>query len=259
VNQRSYAGWTPLLIATNNRNYKLAQFLIDRDADVNIPSMRVSQGRPAVPNFTPLYLATDNRNIEGGDCPVPKPDMDHLDFITILLDHGADPNARVANNTATRTIFTMQWFFEDGATPFIRAAQSGDTALMKLFLDKGADPKLATNSGDTPLMGAALKGRREVVQLPVDRGAKLDTRDKGSRDTVNANAVMAGHTWQAVDYADGLVRVGVQSAVAYPEVGALLRKLMRERGMKEPDENRTIDSICIVEICRERQPEFLNP
>jgi ankyrin repeat protein len=305
VNQRSYAGWTPLLIATNNRNYQLAKFLVERDADVNIPSLRVSPGRPAVPNFTPLYLATDNRNIEGGDYPVPKPDMDHLDFIRILLGHGADPNARISDNTATRTIFTMQWFFEDGATPFVRAAQSGDTVLMKLLLDRGADPKLATNAGDTalaaaagigwvegvtyewspkenleavkmlldlgldpnssnvdgrtPLMGAALKGRKEVVQLLVDRGAKLDTRDKGSRDTVNANAVMAGHTWQAVDYADGLVRVGVQSAVAYPEVGALLRKLMRERGMKPPDENRTIDSICIVEICRERQPEFLNP
>jgi len=70
---------------------------------------------------------------------------------------------------------------------------------------------------------------------------------------------MAGHTWQAVDYADGLVRVGVQSAIAYPEVGTLLRKLMKARGMKAPDENRPFDSICIAEICRERQPEFLNP
>ena len=38
----------------------------------------------------------------------------------------------------------MQWLYEDGATPFWRAAQSGDVALMKFLLAKGADPKIAT-------------------------------------------------------------------------------------------------------------------
>ncbi len=50
--------------------------------------------------WTPLYLATDNRNIEGGDYPVPKPDMDHLEYIKLLLDHGADPNGRVQGQHA---------------------------------------------------------------------------------------------------------------------------------------------------------------
>ena len=34
--------------------------------------------------WTPLYLATDNRNIESGDYPVRKGDMDHLEFIKLL-------------------------------------------------------------------------------------------------------------------------------------------------------------------------------
>ena len=84
VNQTTEYGWTPLLTATNNRHYKLGEYLIERGADVNI----ANKG-----GWTPLYLATDNRNIEGGDYPVPKPDMDHLEFIKLLLDHGADPNA----------------------------------------------------------------------------------------------------------------------------------------------------------------------
>ena len=117
VNQTTEYGWTPLLTATNNRHYELAPYLIERGANPNL----ANKG-----GWTPLYLATDNRNIEGGDYPVPKPDMDHLDFIKLLLDHGADPNARVKDNTLTRTIFTMQWFFEAGATPFVRAAQSSD-------------------------------------------------------------------------------------------------------------------------------------
>ena len=134
VNQTTEYGWTPLLTATNNRHYQLGKYLIERGADVN----KANKG-----SWTPLYLATDNRNIEGGDYPVPKPDMDHLEYIKLLLEHGADPNARAKDNTLTRTIFTMQWFFEDGCTPFVRAAQSSDTALMKLLLDWGADPFIA--------------------------------------------------------------------------------------------------------------------
>jgi ankyrin repeat protein len=289
VNQATEYGWSPLLAATNNRHYRLGALLIDWGADVNL----ANKG-----GWTPLYLATDNRNIEGGDYPVPKADLDHLEFIKNLLDHGANPNARAKDNTLTRTIFTMQWFFEDGATPFVRASQSSDTALMTLLLQYGADPKIATNYGDTaltaaagigwvegvtyehsakenleavrmlldlgldpnganndgrtPLMGAALKGRNDVVKLLVDRGARLEQRDHGSRDTDKTGSLLAGHTWQALDYADGLVRVGVQSAANHADTAALIRTLMSERGLPVPPPNRVVDSICVVEICRER-------
>src|SRR5262249_51521477 len=146
VNQTSEDGWTPLLTATNNRNYKLAKYLIERGANVNI----ANKG-----GWTPLYLTTDNRNIEGGDYPVPKADVDHLEFIRFLLDHDADPNARAKDNTLTRTIFTMQWFYENGATPFVRAAQSSDVELMQQLLEYGADPFIPTENGDTALTASA--------------------------------------------------------------------------------------------------------
>ena len=113
VNQVTQYGWTPLLTATQNRYYKLASFLLDNGANPNI----ANKG-----GWAPLYLATDNRNIESGDYPTRKPDMDHLEFIKILLAHGADVNARAKDSTETRTIFTHQWLYEDGATPFLRAA-----------------------------------------------------------------------------------------------------------------------------------------
>src|SRR5206468_5618122 len=94
VNQTSEYGWTPLLTATNNRHYQLGKYLIERGANANT----ANKG-----GWTPLYLATDNRNIEGGDYPVPKPDMDHLEYIKFLLDHDADPTARAKDNTLTRT------------------------------------------------------------------------------------------------------------------------------------------------------------
>jgi ankyrin repeat protein len=266
---------------------------LDRGADPNI----ANKG-----GWTPLYLATDNRNIEGGDYPVRQPDMDHLDFINKLLDHGANVNLRVCgvnstpdhcvgDSTETRTIFTMQWLYEDGATPFLRAAQSGDVKLMKLLLAHGADPKITIEHGSNALAvaagigwvegvtfewseaenlkavklcldlgldpnapdkegrnalhGAAHKGHIPVIQLLVDRGAKLDAHDYGSRDTISGS--LFGHTWIPIDYARGLVRVGVQSALAHPEAEALLEKLMKERGLPVPE--RFKSSICLAQVC----------
>ena len=57
-------------------------------------------------------------------------------------------------------------------------------------------------------------------------------------------------SWQAIDYADGLVRVGVQSSIPHPETSALLRRMMRERGMAVPPEGRTLASICVTDLCR---------
>lgn len=284
LNQVTGYGWSPLLVATQNRFYRLGAYLIDHGADVNL----ANQGA-----WTPLYLATDNRNIESGDYPVRKGDMDHLDFIKLLLDKGANVNARMKDSTETRTVFTNQWLDENGATAFLRASQSGDLVLMKLLLAHGADPKVETvlhvtalevaagvgwvegityewspeatleavkmlldlgldvnaqaDTGRTALHGAAHKGRTDVIQVLVDHGAKLDVRDYGNTD--NRGGKLAVHTWQPVDYADGLVRVGVQSAIPHPEAGLLLRKLMTEAGLVAPPVGRTLESICVTEAC----------
>jgi ankyrin repeat protein len=285
VNQPTAYGWTPLLVATQNRFYQLGTYLLERGADPN----KANNGA-----WTPLYLAVDNRNIEGGDYPVRKGDMSHLDFIKLLLEKGADPNARIRDNTDKRTVFTSMWLNEDGATAFLRASQSSDLEVMRLLLAYGADPKIMTvddvtalqvaagigwvegntyewsedanveavklllalgvdpniqaQTGRTALHGAGHKGRTEVIQLLVDHGADLAVHDYGMTGN-DAGGRFAVHTWQPVDYADGLVRVGVQSAVAHPEAGLLMRKLMTERGLEVPPLGRTLASVCITEIC----------
>ena len=279
-----------MLTATQNRHYKLGTWLLEHGANPNI----ANNG-----GWSPLYLATDNRNIETGDYPVRNPDMDHLEFIKLLIAKGADVNTRVCgvestkdqckgDTTETRNNFTMQWLYEDGATPFLRAAQSGDVTLMKLLLAHGADPKIYTATSVTPLMtaagygwvegvtfewspaesleavkmclnlgidpniqeedgrtalhGAAHKGRPEVVQMLVDHGADLTIHDKGSRDSVNG--ALLGHTWIPIDWARGLVRVGVQSAIPHPEVEKLLVKLMTDRGLEIPPP--PVSSMCLT-------------
>ena len=289
VNQVSRYGWSPLLAATQNRNYQMARFLIEHGADVNI----ANKG-----GWTNLYLATDNRNLEGGDYPTREPDMDHLAYIRLLLEKGADPNARLTESTETRTVFTNQWLDENGATAFLRASQSGDIELMRLLLENGADPHIYTELGVTPLAaaagigwvegvttewstaqtveavklllelgidpnyqadtgrtslhGAAHKGATEVAKVLVAAGARMDIRDFGNTDN-RGSPELAAHTWLPIDYADGLVRVGVQSAIPHPETAEALRNLMIEAGLEAPPAGRTLDSICIVEVC---SPEY---
>ena len=128
------------------------------------------------------------------------------------------------------------------------AVMKGDTAAVrKLLLDLGIDPNIQANTGRVALHGAAHKGRTAVIQMLVDHGAKLDVRDYGNTD--NRGGKLSVHTWQPVDYADGLVRVGVQSAIAHPEAGLLIRKLMTQQGLMPPPMGRTLESICIVDAC----------
>jgi len=296
VNQQTNYGWTALLTATQNKNYQIGKYLLEHGANPNL----ANNG-----GWRPLYLATDNRNIEGGDYPIRPADMDHFEFIKLLVAHGADVNARVCgskstptvcsgDSTETRTIFTNQWLYEDGATAFVRAAQSGDVTLMKFLLEHGADPKIATahnvtalatasgigwvegitfewskketleavkmcldlgldvnavdSDGRTALHGAAHKGDVPVIQALIDKGAKLDAKDFGSRDTTNPNQKKYGYKWMPVEYADGVVRVGVQSSIAHPEAAALLRKAMKDQGLPVPPPVTT--SVCIVDVCQ---------
>ena len=285
VNQTTRYGWSPLLAATQNQNYQMGKFLIEHGADVNI----ANKG-----GWTPLYLATDNRNMEGGDYPTRAADMDSLEYIKLLLESGANPNARMIESSETRTVFTNQWLDEEGATAFLRASQSGDLAEMKLLIEHGADPKINTKLGVTPLAaaagigwvegvtkehsvteteeavkyllelgvdpnfqadtgrvalhGAAHKGATGVVKILAAAGARLDIPDFGNTDNRGSPA-LAAHTWLPIDYADGLVRVGVQSAIPHPETSAVLRELMLKAGLNPPPEGRTLESICIVQVC----------
>ena len=75
----------------------------------------------------------------------------------------------------------MQWFFEDGATPFIRAAQSSDTALMKLLLKYKADPQATTAHGDNALTASGGIGWVEGVTYERSREGELRGDEDAAR------------------------------------------------------------------------------
>ena len=132
VNEVGADGSAALLVATESGHTDMVRFLLDAGADVHA----IGTGRTA------LHAAVQ----------AARPDI-----ATVLLDSGADPNARlqsrlprIAGDLSTLS-GPMSWI---GATPFWLAAKFTDRDMMRLFADRGADTRLTTEDGTTPLMVA---------------------------------------------------------------------------------------------------------
>src|SRR6185295_9720233 len=81
--------------------------------------------------------------------PIPTGNVTALELAKALLKHGG--TARNPPNIDLGRHFLSYV----GATPFYVAAKNGDAPLMQALLDGGADGKITTKAGITPLMAAA--------------------------------------------------------------------------------------------------------
>jgi hypothetical protein len=144
------------------------------------------------------------------------------------------------------------WVDPSGSTAFWRAAQSADTAAMKLLAAHGADPKIANNQGDTPLIVASGVGWMAnhshnlpggwlaAIEYCVELGADVNAVDSRGYTALHGAAYIgdndavrflvskgakidaksrAGDT--VADMANGPTRVGLP----HPETVALLESL----------------------------------
>jgi len=165
-------GISPLVDAIINGHFDVAGALLAKGADPNIAD---ATGRTA------LYAAVDMNIVPSSNRPAPKTienQMTGMDLIAALLDHGANPNARLKKQQPYRTKVDRgnDTMLGAGTTAFLRAARAGDAPAMRLLLKRGADPKLATGSdvpvdvsqpvrrapgGINPLMAAAGLGAKE--------------------------------------------------------------------------------------------------
>ena len=156
---------SPLVMAIMNDNIDLARLLIERGANVNSMDWY---------GQTPLWTAVDLRNKDLNSRTMVH-DVDRapvFELIEVLLDQGADPDARTREVPPLRRwdmgLGSLAWVDFTGQTAFLRAALSGDLAVMQLLLDHGADPHIPTFGGTTPLMAAA--GVNWVFNQTFDEG-----------------------------------------------------------------------------------------
>jgi ankyrin repeat protein len=142
--------FSPMVTAITNGHLAIAKYLLDHGADPNLVT---------VSGLTALYATIDVQWAPKAWFPQPTTDQEkvtYLELMKALLEHGANVNVEVGEKLWFRS-FTNDYTWVDpaGATAFWRAAQSSDVPAMKLLIEYKADPKLASKSGDTPLMAAA--------------------------------------------------------------------------------------------------------
>lgn len=166
LNATATNGSSPLLVATVRGHVSLAKYLLEQGADPNA----------AAAGYAPLHWAagTWEGELTGTRGIVPPPvgewrtlaglqSSEKMDFVELLLAHGANPNAR-----ATRTPERFGAGIGPnliGGTPFLIAAMGADIDLMRLLLANGADPGLTTDAKVTPLMVAAGLNRNEESRV----------------------------------------------------------------------------------------------
>jgi ankyrin repeat protein len=132
VNDALPDGTSALTLAAHSGNESVAMLLLEKGADPN----------GAAIGYTALHAAV----LRG-----------ELELVKALLARGANPNALITAGTPIRR--SSQDFALPkgliGATPYFLAAKFLEVPIMRALAAAGADPKLGTPDGTTPLMAAA--------------------------------------------------------------------------------------------------------
>lgn len=252
INASSGNHTTPLLIALLNGRVAMATELVNRGADINTAD---DYHRAA------LFAAIDLRNFNHEKyTDLPTDGVDPLDLIKLLLQKGANPNLQTDTVPVHGLMqFDGSWVNFDGETPFVRAALSGDIEVMRLLIEHGADPNIATTQGSTALMAASginwIPGQTftrseadyvEAVKLCLDRGAPVNAANSlgltamhgaANRGWVSIMQILADHGAKLdakdkegrtpMTYAQGIF-LAIRPPVAKPEAVALLNKLSNQ-------------------------------
>ena len=249
-------GSSALVLATINAHYQLAGFLVDRGADpnaaaqgwtalhqiawsrrhnagFNLPGPVATGGLDSLDLVRKLVKAGANVNARqtkeprdgnrnqqnriGATAFLLAAKSADVPLMRVLLECGADPSIKTNNNTTPLMVAAGVGIWAPGENP---GTHEEALAAARLLLDLGADVNAIDDNGDTALHGAVYRGGAiPVIQLLVDRGARLDVVNKKG--------------WMPVTAADG-VEYTPAVLKRYPEAAALLRQYMRDRGLRVP-------------------------
>jgi ankyrin repeat protein/mono/diheme cytochrome c family protein len=195
LNLQDPQGATAMQLAIINLHYDAAALLLDKGADPNIADETGMTALYAVANMDTLGW------IQGRPAPAleSNAEYDAAGLVNKLIDHGANPNPRLKRAMLKRHHdFQQERILTEGATPLMRAARYGDAKLVRVLLERGADPTLTTKDGTNALMFAAgvnlaavrgedpsllhpsEDGSIEIIKMLLDRGLDINAaNDQG--------------------------------------------------------------------------------
>ncbi len=178
---------------------------------------------PAVEHYIPNGADVNTKNKDsGGTALIAASAQGHRDVVNLLLDKGADVNARDKNGV-TALIPTSENGHKEvvllllakgadvnaktnkGSTALFLASQNGYKEVVKTLLAKGADVNAKTNNGATALMVASGLGHKEIVQALLDMGADVNAKTN-KESTALMFASQKGHK----EICELLIRAGAK-------------------------------------------------
>src|SRR5438132_295009 len=141
VNDMLSDGESALVVATANAHWELADVLLDRGADPNA----------AGAGWNALHQTVRSRrpNLGYTPGPVPTGSLDSINVVKKMIARGVRVNARMMKNgmkDGQRNRVNRL-----GATAFFLAAKNVDVEVMKVLADAGADARIPSADGTTPL------------------------------------------------------------------------------------------------------------
>jgi ankyrin repeat protein len=151
-------GSTPLVKAAYHGWLKVAAYLLDHGADVNVSCFQIpgvaEMSDPNAARVTPLMAA-----VVAGNKAMTK----------FLMDRGADINFKGQN----------------GNTPLHLASRKGFKSVAEVLLAGHADVNIRNNSGVPPLFSAVQSGQPKIVQMLLAAGADVNLQDDKGRTVLN--------------------------------------------------------------------------
>ena len=171
--QDKRTGYTHLMNALNSCNTKVAQFLIDKGADINLKSndgataLILACGcseeiaKQLLDKGADIHALTDRGMGVFTQCPSGfSKETVSYEFAEFLLSKGADIDE--TNTTASY----------GGYTPLFWAVQSNNEKLVSFLVKNGANVNAASTKGKTPLSIATEAGTTKIVEILKADGAK---------------------------------------------------------------------------------------
>jgi ankyrin repeat protein len=213
VNETAPDGTSALVVAAHSGHGRFARFLLDKGADPNAADAgyaalhaAVLRGDPDLVRALLAHGANPNSRLtrgtavtrNGKDWILPETWLGatpvwlaakflEVDSVRTLVAGGADPLLSLADETTPLMAAAGIGWGQEAVdrrdrTAYVDPTKTSDDGptleAVKLLVELGADLQAVNQAGDTALHGAAARGFNAVAQFLVERGSKLDVKNR---------------------------------------------------------------------------------
>ncbi|GAP86024.1 putative ankyrin repeat protein [Rosellinia necatrix] len=144
-------GFTPIMVAVRYHSPKVVKLLVEHGADPKTPMLLHST---ASASKKAIHEAYPNRE-----------DPDRIGVMKLLLDNGADVNEMEPDPKSRPRDDARRRRAPDTGTPLHYAVAAGNAVTVSFLLAHGANTKLPSWSGHTPLQTAEILEMRYIKQI----------------------------------------------------------------------------------------------